>query len=217
MTIKEFYDNRPTDSLFINCVDIDSLGGSDLFDDITRMFYSRQGVNHLDKNNIYDYTLFKNMFITAWSMNLYFIKTLYNTMNLQYDPIENYRRNEKEYSINNNREIINEVGNRTDTTDVNETTFESTTPRLTSQNNNTIGSQTNKTYYNKDKQNTIDDTINGGTKTGDILSSGERLIYGNAGVTTTQQMIKEEREVADMNYYKIVIERLINTVCEGVF
>ena len=45
----------------------------------------------------------------------------------------------------------------------------------------------------------------------------EREEHGNIGVTTTQQMIQEERDIADFDLYKIIIEEFKNRFCIMVY
>lgn len=233
MTIKEYYDYNPVISLYESCKDIDQFGGYEIFDDVTRMFYSKQGIASYDVNNISDVSSFRTSFIIAWATNYYFIKTLYNTMMFEYDPIENYRRNEKEYTINNERNSKSTAGGYTDNTTSNNgtsyqhnsTTYNDTNARLVDSDNTNTTSNTTATVgdrnvtsgYDKSQTNTVKNVVSGSENVdGDNLTARETLIFGNAGTTSTQSMIQEERKVADMNFYKIVIERLISCICDGV-
>lgn len=53
----------------------------------------------------------------------------------------------------------------------------------------------------------------GGTDTGTVT----RRETGNIGVTTTQQMIKEEREVVQFDIYKYIVESFKSMYCLGVY
>ncbi len=53
----------------------------------------------------------------------------------------------------------------------------------------------------------------GGTDTGTVT----RRETGNIGVTTTQQMIKEEREVVQFNIYRYITESFKSMYCLGVY
>lgn len=233
MTISEYYYYNPVTSLYSSCKDVDQFGGAEIFDDVTRLFYSKQGIATYNVNNLTDVSDFRNKFIIAWEMNYYFIKTLYNTMMFEYDPIENYRRNEKEYTINNERNNKSIADGYTDSTTGNNdtsykhnsTTYNDTNARLVDSDNTNTTSKTTATVgdrnvtsgYDKSQSNTVKNVVNGdGDINGDNLTARETLIYGNAGVTTTQSLIQAERKVADMNFYKIVIERLISCICDGI-
>lgn len=54
-----------------------------------------------------------------------------------------------------------------------------------------------------------------GTDTGTITR--ERREQGNIGVTTTQQMIKEEREIADWSLYQVIIDDFKTRFCIMVY
>lgn len=61
-----------------------------------------------------------------------------------------------------------------------------------------------------------DSTVNNNsTDTGTI--ERERTEHGNIGVTTTQQMIKEEREIAEFNLYSIIIDEFKQRFCIMVY
>ena len=54
-----------------------------------------------------------------------------------------------------------------------------------------------------------------GSAAGSSLTT--RKEEGNIGVTTTQQMIKEEREVSEFNIYAYIAERFKNTFCVLIY
>jgi hypothetical protein len=62
-----------------------------------------------------------------------------------------------------------------------------------------------------------------GSDTGTIEHSAsdhdtyERIEKGNIGITTTQQMIKEEREVSQFDIYKYIVESFKSMYCLGVY
>lgn len=61
-----------------------------------------------------------------------------------------------------------------------------------------------------------DSTVsNNSTDTGTITR--ERIEHGNIGVTTTQQMIKEEREIAEFSIYSFIIEEFKRRFCIMVY
>lgn len=54
-----------------------------------------------------------------------------------------------------------------------------------------------------------------GTDTGTITRTREE--HGNIGVTTTQQMIREEREIADFSLYQLIIDEFKERFCVMVY
>ena len=45
----------------------------------------------------------------------------------------------------------------------------------------------------------------------------ESRIHGNIGVTTSQQMIQSEREVASFNYILTVLNDVVNDICSMMY
>lgn len=122
---------------------------------------------------------------------------LWNTTQLEYNPIENYDRQE-EWTDNNK---TNSTVQSTDTgTGKNHSTDVNKAAGFDSGNLVTSGQSEN-------------DSTNESTQTGNSTgNSNEELkhsgrVHGNIGVTTSQQMIEEERRVADWNMYDYLIDK----------
>lgn len=128
---------------------------------------------------------------------------LYNTTNLEYNPIWN-----KDGTITETRNL-----GRTD----NETRnlANSAETSATGQ----VSAYNSSTFQNADRQ-----TMNGsGTDTGTINRTGSdtgtvtRRETGNIGVTTTQQMIREERDISTFNIYDYIVNAFKYMYCLGVY
>lgn len=122
---------------------------------------------------------------------------MWNTTKLEYNPIENYDR--KEDWTDNNK--TNSKVKSTDTgKGKNHSTDISKTAGFDSGNLVTSGQNDN-------------DSTNESTQIGNSEgNSNEELkhtgrVHGNIGVTTSQQMIEEERWVADWNMYEYLIDK----------
>lgn len=126
--------------------------------------------------------------INYWSMaQLPIWERLYNTTQLEYNPIWNKDGTYTE----------------TETRDLESTAETDATGKVTGYNSSTM--------QPADQQ-----TVSGaGTDTGTITR--ERRETGNIGVTTTQQMIKEEREVSQFNIYRYITESFKSMYCLGVY
>lgn len=83
-------------------------------------------------------------------------------------------------------------------------------------------------FYEKEKlSNTAGTKVSAFNQTSDFVDSGQvkndgtverwRQEHGNIGVTTTQQMIKEEVEVANINLYEIIINDFKHRFCIMVY
>lgn len=87
------------------------------------------------------------------------------------------------------------------------------------------------TYNNREQRTVNEDTSTEATSVGKAESSRsgtsvsqneegrsyERIEQGNIGVTTTQQMIKEEREVSDFSIYDVIVQDFKERFCVIVY
>lgn len=150
--------------------------------------------------------------INAWSGKMVGIwEKQLTTTKFQYDPISNYDRNE----------------NYTDT--VTGTQNSTRTPNLTDElTNGLVNTQAQNSYENAGMIDSTKSTNSGKdttTHTGNeqIYASDNRTIqhyaraYGNIGVTTTQQMIEQERDIILYNMYDIIISDFKNRFCLMIY
>lgn len=182
---------------------------------------------------------------------------LYDTLLLDYNPIENYNRTETSNTTNVNgkrkRTVTTHADNRLDGERADTTTIGATTDTInegqqtnsdtTTQSNNpydsssfydtskTSGSSTigaKQTTNNIGKRETTSNitTKDVATTVGtDIASDDESTdtatitsnISGNIGVTTTQDMIRAEREVSNFSFVKKVAIDVVNAISNGVW
>lgn len=134
--------------------------------------------------------------IAHWSKkNQYVWQKLYDTTILEYNPIYNKDGTYTEKETRDLKGTSHSGGKSTETGKVNG--FNSST------------------LQNHDQRITEPDLDNTATDTGTILR--ERHEYGNIGVTTTQQMIKEERDVAIFNMYEIIADMFKTEFCLMVY
>lgn len=157
--------------------------------------------------------------IGMWSRkNQYNWKKLYDTTLLEYNPIENYDRmedwtdtdsetgtNSRNNDIRNT--ISNEVTNSGNVTEQN-TAFNSGLADHAKEisNNNTNSNGSGSTTENES-----------GTSKRDLTHKRTGRAHGNIGVTTSQQMIQSEREVAMFNIYDIIAESFVENFCLMVY
>jgi hypothetical protein len=108
---------------------------------------------------------------------------LYKTTTLDYNPIENYDRQEdlQTYGTSNNQ-------------------------------------ATNDSYtaaYNAPQM--VNQGQNKNSSAGSTTSKSTNRLHGNIGVTTTQEMIKQEREVASYSVYETIWKSFRDTFCIRVY
>ena len=205
------------------------------FDNYIRLKYANReilsGIYMKDEeelSSIYSsWLLYVKAYITT---NEYKYKTLYETINFSYNPIENYDRKEdiqtirtpnlstetNTTSIYGNGEIEEQLGNisnsNSSTGSISPWDSESFNNKNKNVNEFTQASITNKTI-NKTKTDTQDNaSLLSGTDTRKVTTN----IHGNIGVTSSQDMIKQEREVALFSFYEIRFKDVINVTTESI-
>lgn len=140
---------------------------------------------------------------------------LYASTQFDYNPIENYDR--KENWIDNS--------NTDDTSGASQTTHSSTQGSEHSTTVNTVQGYDGGDWENHDKSDVdantsshSDGSMEGNTKR---LTVGENKregrAHGNIGVTTTQTMIKEERDIVNFDVYGTIVSDFIDTFCVAVY
>ena len=137
---------------------------------------------------LYPNTLFLKMAITVWAAERKDVwDKLYATTVLQYNPIENYDRNELSTSKNWG-------GSSGSTT--------------------TTGSAT---AYNSDTFKDTGKSVSSGSNTSSSDGTYNSRVHGNIGVTTTQQMIEQERRSVEFCMTEYIINDFIDRFCVGVY
>lgn len=126
--------------------------------------------------------------ITVWSAErLEVWQKLYETTQLEYEPLENYDRQEESNSSN--------AGASSGSTTV--------TNSATSYNNNNFADAT--------KSNTA------GSNQSNSSGTFHSRVHGNIGVTTSQQMLTAQREVVQFCMTQYIIDDFISRFCLGVY
>lgn len=150
--------------------------------------------------------------IAVWSnKEIYNWKKLFATMNFDYNPIDNYDRTETE-SINNERT------NNASGTQASETT---NNLQIASENVHKVtGYNSASLFENEGDTGTVNNT---GTVGNNITSNSNskdtrtesRTLHtkGNIGVTTTQQMIEQERNISEFNIYDYIVRSFKRRFC----
>lgn len=130
--------------------------------------------------------------IGVWSKkNQYTWKTLYNTTVIDYNPIENYDRIEDFSTQNNSKSNVSSNG-------------------------------TNASYaagYNTEQAQLTGREESSGQSNGENNATETRTgrIHGNIGVTTSQQMLQSERDVAQFSFVDSVTQSFKKTFCVMVY
>lgn len=133
------------------------------------------------------------------------------TVNLEYNPIYN---KDGYYTETETRDLAN-TNRITDRISETVTDEGSNTNSVSAFNSSTFENREKDVIANERRDEAENTSISNGTDTGDITR--ERHEYGNIGVTTTQQMIREEREVVQFNIVGYIIEDFKQRFCIMVY
>lgn len=135
--------------------------------------------------------------IDKWSSAMLYVwQQLYDTTQYDYDPISNYDRNEY--------------------------WKDSTRTHARSKNKNNDTSTSSRTGMNVDEGmqpigKGTSDGSSSGTASGDSISIHNGHVSGNIGVTTTQHMIQEQRDIVNFNIYQRIINDFEDRFCLMIY
>lgn len=155
---------------------------------------------------------------------------LADTLDLEYNPIENYDRKEEwsenvthDNSIDENH-TRQSTSNNKKTDNTNRIENGSSTHQNTAFNDGLkdsekdYGSTTVRNTGTQTFTDTTNDTdTNSTTDAGTQSHKHEGRMHGNIGVTTTQQMIDEERRVAMYNLYDVIANSFVEEFCLMIY
>lgn len=162
-----------------------------------------------DENRLKVARIVADMFYKNW-------EKLYATLNLEYNPIENYRMIEREgkNGVTHNSESgtttatenATENGNGTQSTvgNIENDVFGFNSDTSVGNNNSNSDSNSDTTY---NKENSSNSNSSHATQSnGDMNENRELERSGNIGVTTSQQMIESERNLWNWNFIEQVMK-----------
>lgn len=167
----------------------------------------------------------------------YEYKKLFNTLSLEYNPIDNYSMEEIESNQNTTEQNgSNKIGEQNTINNYGARNITENNGEQTSINTKKVAPFDSEEFKNNEQENI---SVNQFTKSSisnsyaDNITNGERndthtlteteqntrtlTRKGNIGVTTSQQMIISEREVANFEFMKIVAKDIVNNISIGVW
>lgn len=157
--------------------------------------------------------------IGMWSRkHQYNWKKLYDTTLLEYNPIENYDRME-DWTDTDTETGTNSRNNDIRNTISNEVTNSGTVTEQNTAFNAGLSDHAKEISNNNTNSNGSGSTTENesGTSKRDLTHKRTGRTHGNIGVTTSQQMIQSEREVAMFNIYDIIAESFVENFCLMVY
>lgn len=185
---------------------------------------------------IYPDAVFMQAMIGRWSAKeLPIWDRLYKTTLLQYNPIENYDRQEKWTEDENNSKNLNSEETGSNTTQASDS-YKSHGERENNDGTSKYVSAYNETEFTPTERTTGNSQVTGdsnassesdiNTKTKNGLVSDEKgkralaregSIHGNTGFYTKQKMIEQERQIAEYNIIDVIINSFKNRFCLQVY
>ena len=154
---------------------------------------------------LYSDPYFMQEIIGTWSNKWYrtFEKWI-TALNIEYNPLENYDRVEEWNESDNGSNHTASTGTSTD----------SSTGSGSSNTNNTVSAYNSSTYENDSASDISTSNATSGTtnisNTGDATHSNTNVktgrAHGNIGVTTSQQMLQSELDIATWNIYEHITD-----------
>lgn len=165
---------------------------------------------------LYPSTLILQMAIGNWSNVMLSVwEKMYNTTTFEYNPIENYDRTDETIENENVKENIKRNDTLKNTTD--------NTGNSELINQNVAYNDTNFTNNEKTMNNINNKIVETGTNkydTGRNLTNGKTTknrSHGNIGVTTSQQMIEQERQISEFNIVKYIVDDFKQKFCLMIY
>lgn len=144
---------------------------------------------------------------------------LYNTTQLEYNPIENYDRAEEWTDTGTGEQTYSNTGSG-------ESTSHSTGSGDTNTTNSAIAFNSaaykDTSHSHGDNSTTTDGTgTSSSTDSGNSQTTGKTVhtgrVHGNIGVTTSQQMIESERQLQEFCIEDLIVEETIRYFCILVY
>ena len=169
--------------------------------------------------------------IGIWSdKNMWSWQKMCDVLEKEYDPIENYDRTEEWSDQNQSTETSHDQSDesngfenvRTDNlkeknSGTNRRQNVAFNSGLAAAEKDIIDGTINNTGNQKHVENGHKNTINDGDKSGNSSAKHEGRVHGNIGVTTTQQMIQSELELAKFNIYETIADSFVQEFCLMVY
>ena len=170
-------------------------------------------------------TMYPNTDTFKWAVGVWSTKLLPkwqridNVLEMEYNPLENYDRQESWTDGNESNSLTN-TSNLSDMTGAQQGTSngESTL---------TVAGFDSETLTNREKtstsasngSNTVSHNQDTGQSTGNIVSESQHTgrTHGNIGVTTSQQMLEAEVGVASINLVQIIVDDFKKQFCLCVY
>ena len=158
--------------------------------------------------------------IGVWSVGCqYEWAKLLESMNFEYNPIDNYDRTETRTLTSQGSGSGTDGGSDSLSTTKQHTGQEQDTGKITAFNSGNLADKNQSTGTSSATDTETASTQYGKTKQETFSKSDSETIraHGNIGVTTTMQMIREQRDIVKFNLYDIITEEFKLRFCVLVY
>lgn len=158
--------------------------------------------------------------IGVWSAGCqYEWAKLLESMNFEYNPIDNYDRTETRTLTSQGSGSGTDGGSDSLSTTKQHTGQEQDTGKVTAFNSSSLADKNQSTGTSSATDTESASTQYGKTKQETFSKSDSETIraHGNIGVTTTMQMIREQRDIVKFNLYDIITEEFKLRFCVLIY
>ena len=159
-------------------------------------------------NTSTSYVTFHELFFKMWSPQ---IKRLLDTLDIKYNPLDNYRR-EEDLKL----ESAEKTGVKSNSTTTHESDSSSADESKTSAYNEDLYQPNSINEFNNHEKGN-DKTVRDDTRDKNIDTKENNVIKGLNGLFTSQQLLQQEREVAQYNVYQWIVNKYMEELFICVF
>lgn len=158
--------------------------------------------------------------INIWSRKNYrtFEKWV-KALNIEYDPLYNYDRTEEYEDEHNGSFNSSGQGNNTLTNNLTDTTNDTLTHSEKAYNDtNYVGTTQDQSNGSITRTGTASNALSNSNNGSDSYKNTHKArLFGNIGVTTSQQMLQSELDIARWNMYEHIADLFCNEFCLMVY
>lgn len=158
--------------------------------------------------------------VNVWSRKNYrtFEKWV-KALNVEYDPLYNYDRSEEYTDIHSGSFSSSGSGSNTQTNNLTDTNADTLTHSEKAYNDtNYIGTTQDQSNGSVTRTGTASNAVSNSNQGNDSYTNTHRArLFGNIGVTTSQQMLQSELDIARWNLYEHIADLFCNEFCIMVY
>lgn len=188
-----------------------------------------------DDDGIKDVNIMDSV-MTLYQRNKYKYDKLYETLNLEYNPLDNVDEVDHWEEKHSGKDIDTEnIGSRQSTENLGNRSDSMTIGGHTDSNTNSVAPYENDSFHNKERNNMeygshTDSSVigaqnnsytEGAQENKDTFEHGHVITYdrrrhGNIGITSAMQLITQQRQLAYFSLYDIIARDIMEVLCCGV-